>query len=140
MNSAATYEVIQRDRPGRLQKHRTPVRRLVRHCRDETIAVSRHRFDVRGRASLVAERLSQRQHVDRQNAFLDEDFRPDACEQFVLRDQTSGLPGEQGQNVVRFRGEMNDGTALRKPALGDIERELAEMEDLTGGHECFRKS
>jgi hypothetical protein len=78
--------------------------------------------------------------MDGQNAFLDEYFRPDACEQFVLRHQTSGLAEEQDQDVVGLRGEMNEGTSMREPPLGDIQRELTEMKDLTAAHDGFGKS
>lgn len=60
-------------------------RRIGRNRGDEAVSRSRHGLDVRRRSRVVAERLAECGHVDGQDPFFDERFRPNLCQQLVLR-------------------------------------------------------
>ena len=79
-----------RARPPAHRPRQSTVQRFRRqyvlgaHVRDEPVAALRDGLDVHGRSRIVAERLAQPGHVDREDALLDKGIRPPAAEQICL--------------------------------------------------------
>jgi hypothetical protein len=112
VQAASTDKLVQLGWPVRLRTHGASV---VRHFGHEPIAAARHRFDEGLRTLAIAEHLAQRRHMNCQDAFLDERFRPDAGEELILRHQAARMLEKRREQVEGLR-HQSDGRCSRRQA------------------------
>ena len=99
---------------------------------DEAVASSGDVLDQMGRLRGIAKRFPQHRNVVGEIGLLDEGFRPDAAEQFVLADQASA-PFHQGEKHVEGLGRQRDRlSGAVKRTFSGVQYEAGEVVDPVG--------
>ena len=99
------------------------------HCPQEPVAAPRHGLDPGLPVGLVAQGLAQDRDVDAEVGLLDERVGPHATEELLLRDDLARVADEDGEQVDRLRGHLEELVAPEDEPPRDVEAEGAELED-----------
>src|SRR5690349_5179412 len=95
--------------------------------RPKAVPALRDRFDVLPTAIALAERLAEREDVDRQVAVFDKRVRPDLLEELFLFYCTAAATYEHQKSVECFRSERDRASCAAQDPFRGIQSEGTEL-------------